>query len=86
MYEQLHKELLGREVLYESGKKSQSESYMWLYRTSGNTDKPSVIDRKNFLLANTPKEAADCAMIFSMIQTALENQLDPYRYLTWLLK
>ena len=21
-----------------------------------------------------------------MIQTALENQLDPYRYLTWLLK
>lgn len=25
-------------------------------------------------------------IIFSMIQTALENQLDPYRYLTWLLQ
>ena len=23
---------------------------------------------------------------FSMIQTAIENGLDPYRYLTWLLK
>lgn len=26
------------------------------------------------------------AVIFSMIQTALENGLDPYRYLTWLMK
>ncbi len=25
-------------------------------------------------------------MIFSMIQTAIENDLDPYRYLTWLMK
>ena len=48
--------------------------------------KPFVIDRKNFLFANTPKGAAGSAVIFSMIQTALENQLDPYRYLTWLLK
>ena len=24
-------------------------------------------------------------MIFSLIQTALENNLDPYRYLTWLM-
>ena len=24
-------------------------------------------------------------MIFSLIQTATENGLDPYRYLTWLL-
>ena len=48
--------------------------------------KPFVIDRKNFLFANTPNGAAGSAVIFSMIQTALENQLDPYRYLTWLLK
>lgn len=26
------------------------------------------------------------AAIFSIIQTALENGLDPYRYLTWLMK
>jgi len=48
--------------------------------------KPFVIDRKNFLFANTPKGAAGSAVMFSLIQTAIENGLDPYKYLTWLLK
>ena len=48
--------------------------------------KPFVIDRKNFLFANTSKGATGSAVMFSMIQTAIENGLDPYRYLTWLLK
>lgn len=48
--------------------------------------KPFVIDRKNFLFANTPKGATGSAVMFSMIQTAIENGLDPYWYLTWLLK
>jgi len=26
------------------------------------------------------------AIMFSLIQTAIENGLDPYKYLTWLLK
>ena len=48
--------------------------------------KPFVIDRKNFLFANTPKGANDSAVMFSLIQTAIENNMDPYKYLTWLLK
>ena len=48
--------------------------------------KPFVIDRKNFLFANTPKGATGSAIMFSIIQTAIENDLDPYKYLTWLLK
>ena len=48
--------------------------------------KPFVIDRKNFLFANTPKGATGSAIMFSMIQTAIENGLDPYKYLTWLMK
>ena len=48
--------------------------------------KPFVIDRKNFLFANTPKGSTGSAIMFSLIQTAIENGLDPYRYLTWLLK
>lgn len=48
--------------------------------------KPFVIDRKNFLFANTPGRAKGSAVIFTKIQTAIENHLDPYRYLTWLLK
>lgn len=48
--------------------------------------KPFVIDRKNFLFANTPKGASGSAIMFSLIQTAIENGLEPYKYLTWLLK
>ena len=48
--------------------------------------KPFVIDRKNFLFANTPKGATGSAVMFSLIQTAIENGLDPYKYLTWLLQ
>ena len=48
--------------------------------------KPFVIDRKNFLFANTPKGAKGSAIMFSLIQTAIENGLDPYKYLTWLLR
>ena len=47
--------------------------------------RPFALDRKNFLFANTPKGATGSAVIFSLIQTALENNLDPYRYLTWLM-
>ena len=48
--------------------------------------KPFVIDRKNFLFANTPKGATGSAVMFSLIQTAIENGLEPYKYLTWLMK
>ena len=45
--------------------------------------KPFVISRKNFLFANTARGAKSSAVIFSLIETAKENGLDPYRYLTW---
>ena len=48
--------------------------------------KPFVMDRKNFLFANTPNGAHGSAVIFSMIETAKENGLDPYRYLVWVLQ
>lgn len=44
--------------------------------------KPFVIDRKNFLFANTSRGAKASAVMFSLIETAKENGLDPYRYLT----
>lgn len=40
------------------------------------------IDRKNSLFANTPKGATASAVMFSIIQTAIANHLDPYDYLT----
>ena len=50
------------------------------------TIKPFVMGRKNFLFANVPKGAEASAIIYSMVETAKENGLDPYRYLTWLMR
>lgn len=47
--------------------------------------KPFVMGRKNFLFANTPGGAKTSAIIYSLIETAKESGLDPYRYLTWLM-
>ena len=47
--------------------------------------KPFVISRKNFLFANTARGAKSSAVMFSLIETAKENGLDPYCYLTWVL-
>jgi len=46
--------------------------------------KPFVIDRKNFLFANTPRGARASAIIFSLIETAKENGLNPFAYLTYI--
>jgi transposase len=47
--------------------------------------KPFVMSRKNFLFANTPNGAQGSAIIFSLIETAKENHLDPYRYMVYVL-
>ena len=47
--------------------------------------KPFVMGRKNWLFANTPAGAQSSAVIYSLIETAKENSLDPYRYLLWVL-
>ena len=47
--------------------------------------KPFVMDRKNFLFANTPNGAQGSAIIFSLIETAKESGLDPYRYLVHIM-
>ena len=48
--------------------------------------KPFVMGRKNWLFANTPGGAQASSVIYSLIETAKANGLDPYRYLLWLLQ
>jgi transposase len=48
--------------------------------------KPFVIDRKNFLFSNTPRGAKASAVMFSLIETAKENGLNPYEYLVYAFK
>jgi transposase len=48
--------------------------------------KPFVIGRKNWLFANTPRGAKASAILYSIIETAKENALNPYDYLTYIFK
>jgi hypothetical protein len=48
--------------------------------------KPFVIGRKNWLFANTPKGAKASAVTYSIIETAKENGLNPFYYLTYLFE
>jgi transposase len=48
--------------------------------------KPFVISRKNFLFANTPRGAKASAIMFSLIETAKENGLNPFAYLTYIFR
>jgi len=47
--------------------------------------KPFVIGRKNRLLSNTPRGARTSAVIYSLVETAKENGLKPYEYISHLL-
>ena len=67
--------------------------YLLRYLENGNLElsnnraersiKPFVMGRKNWLFANTPAGANSSSVIYSLIETAKENQLDPYKYLKW---
>lgn len=43
--------------------------------------KPFVIGRKNWLFSNSQKGARASSIVYSIIQTAIENGLNPFRYL-----
>jgi len=48
--------------------------------------KPVVIGRKNWLFANTPQGARASAIIYSIVETAKANELNPYYYLRYLFE
>lgn len=48
--------------------------------------KPFVIGRKNWLFANTPRGAHSSAVAYSIVETAKENGLEPFAYLTYLFE
>ena len=50
-----------------------------------NTIRPFVIGRKNWLFSVTPEGAAASAALYSLIETAKANGLEPYWYFRYLL-
>ena len=84
------KSKLGKAIYYLT----EEEPYLRRYIEDGRMEidnnraersiKPFVIGRKNWLFANTPSGAKASATIFSIIETAKENGLDPYGYLKYI--
>lgn len=52
----------------------------------GRSIKPFGMSRKNWLFSNTPRGAEASATIYSIIETAKENGLNPFHYLTYLFE
>ncbi|CQR46243.1 Transposase IS66 family protein [Paraliobacillus sp. PM-2] len=48
--------------------------------------KPFVLGRKNWLFSNTAKGAKSSALIYSVVETSKENNLNPYAYLKYLFE
>ena len=48
--------------------------------------KPFVIGRKNRMFSNTPRGATASATIYSIIESAKENGLNPFTYLQYLFE
>jgi len=84
----LPKTPIGIATRYAQGQRKYLENYLLDGRLEISNNraersiKPFVIDRKNFLFANTPRGAKASAVMFSIIETAKENGLDPFLYLT----
>ena len=51
-----------------------------------NTIRPFVVGRKNWLFSGTPEGAAASAALYSLIETAKANGLEPYWYLRHLIE
>ena len=47
--------------------------------------RPFTIGRKNFVLINTDHGAKASAMLYSLVETAKANNLNPYKYFETLL-
>jgi len=84
------KSLLGKAVGYALGEWKYLERYLLDGRLeisnnlSERTLKSYVIDRKNFLFANTPRGAKSSAIMFSITETAKENGLNPFKWLVYI--
>ena len=53
---------------------------------SENSIRPLVVGRKNWLFSDTPAGAEASMNVYSMIETAKANELDPLKYLSFLLE
>ena len=53
---------------------------------SENVIRPFTVGRKNWLFSATPKGATASALVYTMVKMAKTNELNIYKYLTYLLE
>jgi transposase len=88
----LPKSLLGQAITYNLNQWDKLSEFLSDGRLeidnnrSERAIKPFVIGRKNWLFANTPRGARASSTIYSVIETAKENGLNPLQYLTYLFE
>lgn len=88
----LPKSALGQAIAYCRNQRDKLEAFLKDGRLELDNNrgersiKPFVIGRKNWLFSNTPKGAKASATIYSIVESAKENGLNPYRYLQYLFE
>ena len=86
------KGLLGKAVAYTLNQWDRLVGYVEDGRLSidnngaENTIRPFVVGRKNWLFAGTPEGAEASALLYSLIETARANKLEPYAYLRFIFE
>jgi transposase len=84
------KGLLGKAISYALSQWERLENYLKDGRLTmdnnlaENAIRPFVIGRKNWLFSGTPEGAAASATLYSLIETAKANGLEPYSYLRYI--
>jgi len=79
--------LLGKAVSYTLGQWHKLERYLELDYLTPDTNKvenairPFCLGRRNWLFSGSPKGAHAAAALYSLIETAKANGIEPYRYL-----
>jgi transposase len=88
----LPKSLLGEAIGYALKQKEYLCSFLKDGRIELSNNKAEqsikmfVIGRKNFLFSNTPNGAAASALLYSIIQTSIANDLKPFYYLEYIFE
>ena len=86
------KSLLGKAVSYTLNEYRRLVKYLrYPFITPDNNAaeraiRPFVVGRKNWLFSNTPRGAYASANLYSIVETAKANKLDPYHYCAYLFE
>ena len=82
---------LGMAMAYALDNKAKLETYLEdgdcaiSNNVAENSIRPFALGRKNWMFAGSPKRADASACIYSLVETAKANALDPFLYLQCLL-